>query len=45
MALFFPRVPIVFTLSYNNKLHMQTLREQGLCEKAIISITGTKGEN
>ena len=23
-------------LSYNDKLHMQTLREQGLGEKAII---------
>ena len=24
-------------LSYNDKLRMQMLREQGLCEKAIIS--------
>jgi len=24
-------------LSYNDKLHMQTLREQGLTAKAIIS--------
>jgi len=23
-------------LSYNDKLRMQTLREQGLCEKAVI---------
>jgi len=33
-------------LSYNDKLHMQMLREQGLDEKAIISsCTLTKGES
>ena len=33
-------------LSYNNKLRMQTLREQGLGEKAIISsYTLTKGKS
>ena len=33
-------------LSYNYKLRMHTLRDQGLCEKAIISsYTLTKGES
>jgi len=33
-------------LSYNDKLRMQTLRERGLGEKAIIfSCTLTKGES
>jgi len=30
-------------LSYNDKLRMQTLREQGLCEKAIIFSYPDKG--
>ena len=30
-------------MSYNDKLRMQTLREQGLGEKAIISSYSDKG--
>jgi len=45
MALIFPWVPIIFTAS-SFEYWMQTLREQGLDEKAIISsYTLTKGES
>jgi len=45
MALIFLRVRIVFTVS-GFAYRMQTLREQGLAEKAIISsYTLTKGES
>jgi len=45
MALIFTRVPIVFTVS-SFEYWMQTLREQGLGEKAIIySYTLTKDES
>jgi len=45
MALIFPWVPIVFTMS-SFEYWMQTLREQGFGEKAIISsYTLTKGES
>jgi len=45
MALIIARVPLVFTVS-SFEYWMQTLREQGLNEKAIISrYTPTKGES
>jgi len=45
MALIFPWLPIVFTLS-SFEYWMQTFREQGLGEKTIISsYTLTKGES
>jgi len=45
MPLILPSVPIVFTVS-SFEYWMQTLREQGLGEKAIISsYTPTNGES
>ena len=45
MALIFPRVPIVFIVS-SFEYWIQTLREQGLGKKAVISsCTLTKGES